>query len=562
MMSQVAATAPGIAAMDKTGFTCALIRALWNAVETLDDCASSVPRFWPVSPIDKVARKPFANVVNLLSSFRSVFEVVGLQDVPARKPEYSHRHGPTTVIDLLDRMTFVDTTAKIRSLFNYEYSHIFGLRLLSVLTSCLDTALLLQNKFSFQETLLQAQADNVHPRNGIILDMLSLERNYVLVQTFLVGGPSERILPPRTLRSNDEHEFPYELFSRYPVPSTYVVDPVQSFSGDDGSELVKLFSSLDVEQSWLDKCWKLLAERTDDLCLDTCLRLVERAVQVRCQNPTESVFPRITWSESRGSGSRTDLSPLQLLGVSVAVRYGCYLKLLPGESEATRECLCRLLRKCSHGLRQQQLSLADNELCVCKHSQVGFDWFVATVFLMTSGNADRTYEILSGFSSLLGSAYLWTRRTHCSKLLPRTFVLSGILPVYSVTCHEVELILQLELPHIHSAFRMSGCSSAQICQQWLNQCFWNYLDWAQICQYVTVCVVLGEDYQVYVCVAVLRHLEHELMHQMQDKNLLVYLKEQPIRRFKVRDHLDYMMQLQKKFRDTVMADMRSILNEP
>jgi len=565
MMSQVSATAPGIAAMDKTGFTCALIRALWNAVETLDDCASSVPRFWPVSPVEKVAKKPFINIVNLLSSFRSVFEVIGLQNVPVQNQEYSHRHGPTTVIDLLDRMTFIDTSAKIQSLFNYEYSHIFGLRLLSVLTSCLDTALLLQNKFKFQEMLLQAQANNTHPENGIILDMLSLERNYILVKTFLVGGPSERHLPPRTVQNGD-HKFSHELFSSYPVPSMYIVDPVHSCSQDDDSDLAKFSSSRDLQQSWLDKSCKLLAMdltgRTDDLSLDVCLRLMEHAVEVRCHYSPELVFPAISLSESYGSVMRTELSSLQLLGVNVAVRYGCYIKLLTNESVA-RESLCHLLKKCCNGLKQQQLSNMENELnCVCTESELGFDWFVATVFLMTSGNMDKACNILSSFSSLLSSAFLWTQRIHCSKLLPQSFVLSGILPLYSVTCHNVELILQLELPHIHSAFRMSGCSSAQICQQWLNQCFWNYLDWPQIYQYVTVCVVFGVDYQVYMCVAVLRHLQHELMQQMQDKNLLIFLKEEPIRQFKIRDHLDYMQQLQKKFRDTVLTDMLGILKEP
>jgi len=562
MMSQIAATAPGIAAMDKTRFTCALIRALWNCVETLDDSASSVPKFWPVSPVDKVAKKPFMNIVNLLSSFRSVFEVIGSQNVPVQKQEYSHRHGPTTVIDLLDRLTFIDTTAKIQSLFNYEYSHLFGLRLLSVLTSCLDTALLLQHKFTFQEMLLQSQADSVHPENGrIIVDVLSLERNYILVKTFLVGGPSERNLPLRTL-----HNGKHELFSSYPVPNVYLVEQVHSISRDAGSDLTKFMSTADLQQSWLDKACKLLVldltEGTNDLSIDVCMQLMEGAVEARCQYSPEKVFPQISSIELHGSVMRTDTSPLQLLGVSLTVRYGCYLKLLSDESEAS-EHLRQVVRKCCHGLRMQQFKHTDSELnCVCKDSEVGFDWFLATVFLMTSGNAERTYSFLSSFSSLLSSAFMWTQRTHCSRLLPQSFVASGILPVYSVTCHNIELILQLELPHIYSAFRMSGCSPAQICQQWLNQCFWNYLDWPQIYQYVAICVVLGADYQVYMCIAILRHLQHELMQQMQDKNLLVFLKEEPIRQFVVRDNLNYMQQLQKKFRDTVLSDMHSIQKEP
>jgi len=567
MMSQIAATAPGIAAMDKTGFTCALIRALWNAVETLDDTASSVPKFWPVSPVDKVAKKPFRNIVNLLSSFRSLYEVTGSQDIPFQKQEYLHRHGPTTVIDLLDRLTFIDTTAKIQSLFNYEYSHVFGLRLLSVLTSCLDTAVLLQHKFKFQEMLLQSQAQNINPGNGrIVLDMLTLERNYILVKTFLVGGPSERNLPLRTLQ-NGKHEFSHELFFSYPVPNMYTVDHVHSFSQDSGSDLAKFVISGDMQQSWLDKACKLLTldltTRTDGLSINICMQLMERAVECRRKYYSpESVFQSISSSESYGQLMTTDTSSLQLLGASITVRYGCYLKLLTNDSEA-KENLCRLLKKCCHGLKLQQFSPTETELnCLCKDTEVGFDWFLATVFLMTSGNVDRTYNFLSRFSSLLGSAFVWTQRTHCSKLLPQSFVLSGILPVYSVSCHNIELILQLELPHVQSAFRMSGCSPAQICQQWLNQCFWNYLDWPQICLYLTICVVFGADYQVYICVAILRHLQRELMQQMQDKNLLVFLKEEPIRHFVLRDHLDFMQQLQKKFRDTVLTDMRSILDEP
>lgn len=36
-------------------------------------------------------------------------------------------------------------------------------------------------------------------RDDIIIDMLSVERNYILVKSHLLGGPSERIMPPRSL---------------------------------------------------------------------------------------------------------------------------------------------------------------------------------------------------------------------------------------------------------------------------------------------------------------------------------------------------------------------------
>ena len=36
-------------------------------------------------------------------------------------------------------------------------------------------------------------------RDKIIVDMLSVERNYILVKTYLVGGPFERVVPPKSL---------------------------------------------------------------------------------------------------------------------------------------------------------------------------------------------------------------------------------------------------------------------------------------------------------------------------------------------------------------------------
>lgn len=66
--------------------------------------------------------------------------------------------------------------------------------------------------------------------------------------------------------------------------------------------------------------------------------------------------------------------------------------------------------------------------------------------------------------------------------------------------------------------------SPQICCHWLRQCFWNYLDWVDICHYLCVVMVMGVDYQVYVCVAILRYLQSEISRHMQDQDLVVFLK--------------------------------------
>ena len=59
---------------------------------------------------------------------------------------------------------------------------------------------------------------------------------------------------------------------------------------------------------------------------------------------------------------------------------------------------------------------------------------------------------------------------------------------------------------------------------WLKQCFWNYLDWLDICHYICISIVMGVDYQVYLCIAILRHLQKEIMEHMQTQDLIIFLK--------------------------------------
>lgn len=60
--------------------------------------------------------------------------------------------------------------------------------------------------------------------------------------------------------------------------------------------------------------------------------------------------------------------------------------------------------------------------------------------------------------------------------------------------------------------------------QWITQCFWNYLDWIEICHYIATCVFLGPDYQVYICIAIFKHLQQDILQHTQTQDLQVFLK--------------------------------------
>ncbi|XP_013888840.1 protein broad-minded isoform X2 [Austrofundulus limnaeus] len=162
MVTQVAATAPGVAALQSSGFVQALVLELWSALECGgddEDVRALRPRPTPIDHIDRICHKSFLSLVNLLSS-QSVWELVGRQSL-ANKSEYTLRETPSSIPDLIDRLIAVNSDVKIHSLFLYEQSHTFGLRLLSVLCCCLDSFLLLESQYNICLMLLQSQRENV-----------------------------------------------------------------------------------------------------------------------------------------------------------------------------------------------------------------------------------------------------------------------------------------------------------------------------------------------------------------------------------------------------------------
>ena len=60
-------------------------------------------------------------------------------------------------------------------------------------------------------------------KNNIIIDLLSIERNYVLVNSNLIGGANERRIPIRDVILNDRQGTQeFTLFDKLPVPNFYL----------------------------------------------------------------------------------------------------------------------------------------------------------------------------------------------------------------------------------------------------------------------------------------------------------------------------------------------------
>ncbi|KAM8953734.1 protein broad-minded [Pelodytes ibericus] len=560
MVTQVAATAPGAIALQKSGFIQALVTDLWSVLECgRDDIRVIHPKPTPVDPIDRSCQKSFLALVNLLSSYPAVYQLIGNKDLLS-KDEYSLREVPTCFADIFDRLVIIDSVAKINSLFNYEQSHIFGLRLLSVLCCNLDTLLLLESQYKVCEVLLNAQKENILESSSdlenIIIDALSVERNHILVRINLIGGPHERILPPRALLQSTD-PFPWPMFTSYPVPRCYISETALTDGPTRDSEFFKFLSIKhgDTKAGWLENCRKVFCRtmKTRPSAISGAIfgELLDKYVLHLSEVPSNCIF---NYSECTDKQEQNEtLSPVQHLGVRMTMRYGRHLNLLKSSHEHD---LTELLKQCETFLKPQRTG-SSSSLWYLQESYSGHDWFASSVFLIMSGDREKALAFLLKFSSLLASAYLWLPRLHISRHLPTDIAHCGIHPIYFCTAHYIEMLMKTEVPLVFSAFRMSGFTPSQICQHWLSQCFWNYLDWLDICHYIAICIILGPDYQVYLCIAIFKHLQQEILQHTQTQDLQVYLKEESIHGFHVGDYLEYMERLEQEHRPMVLKEMRN-----
>uniref|UniRef100_A0A8C3R849 Protein broad-minded n=1 Tax=Cyanoderma ruficeps TaxID=181631 RepID=A0A8C3R849_9PASS len=536
IVTQMATTPMGAVALQNSGFIKALVTELWAVLECgKDDLRITQPKSTPVDPIDQSCQKSFLFLVNVLTH-PAVFELLSKQDIP-NKPTYSFREVPTDIIDIIDRLIILNSEAKIHSLFNYEQSHIFGLRLLNVLCCELNTLLLLETQYKVSQVLLTAQEENVTETSegpGVfIIDGLSVERNHILVRINLIGGPQERILPLREL-DKGSGLYPWPMFSSFPVPKCYLAEiPAKAeFRQDkDLDKLLKLLKSPDKPTGWAEICRKQFSK-------------IMKTRPESIRGPSEYYLRSLT----KKAGKR----PATLL--VIFTEYGKYLNLLKEDAE---NALCFVLMNCEEFLKQQQRTVVSSLCCLQEH-YAGYDWFASSIFLIMSGDREKTLMFLHQFSCLLVSAFLWLPRLHLSMHLPVTTVEYGIHPVYSCSAHHVEMLLKAELPLVCSAFHMSGFTPSQICLQWITQCFWNYMDWSEICHYIAICIFLGPDYQIYMCISVFRHLQQDILKHTEARDLQVFLKEEALHGFRVSYYIDYMESLEEIYRPMLLKDMRTI----
>nr|CAD7599115.1 unnamed protein product [Timema genevievae] len=332
---------------------------------------------------------------------------------------------------------FVGPT-KLSELLTFESCvepwHYVGLLTLRLLTSDLNVCLYLSNKLNFQDHLLKLQSENTInsefdnstlnsscDETDMIIDAHSLLRHQILVATYVVGGPSERTLPSTELYEelDGEESVPF-LFSSYPPPQPYFKKA--EVSPKTQTELHKFLK--ETRHGPHDSGWLLHARKAYRL---SCHNDIKPLVLLDLFYQTAKCFYSDVTHQVDWSNVIPDtLFPAELEGIQLTIRYGVNCGLLQARPQ-NFDNLAYLLKQ-SHGSNGTPSSFE------------GFDWFLATAFLVSGGNLDRCYLLLNNIICLPTSKYMWSNNHSFES--------------DSTFGHLLECVVSAELPQCFAALQL------------------------------------------------------------------------------------------------------------
>ncbi|PNF39806.1 hypothetical protein B7P43_G03500 [Cryptotermes secundus] len=444
------------------------------------------------------ATQHFINVIyTFIPNLQGIMALLSEPDSSSEGTLVDTDMAPRTLAELL---TFDSTV---------EPWHYISLLTLRALTTNMDVCLYLNSTIKYQEKLLKLQSENMSEseieesrmksnsvNKCIIIDKCSLLRHQILIATYAVGGPSERILPAVVIDAEHlDGDGESNLFCSLPPPKLASATRKMRSTRLKGQTDIQRFLQ-DTKQGLHDASWLSHARRayrascSDDIKGSVLLDLLEQVAKLSSNSQYQLSAPL---QESKYGV----LSPEECLGVQVVIRYGVELHLLQ-ESPQNEENLTQLL-------------------CLLKHRKCetfqGLDWFAATVFLLCGGNMERCQSCIGNISALPVTPFLWPAHASAKDNLQSLSQHSAMFG------HILELLIKMELPLAFSALQLAGASWWLICRQWMAQCFWNVLDWSEICHWLAVSILNQPDFILYFCVSLLQHIQPKILQAASEGNL-------------------------------------------
>ncbi|GAB9474005.1 Broad-minded protein [Globisporangium polare] len=253
--------------------------------------------------------------------------------------------------------------------------------------------------------------------------------------------------------------------------------------------------------------------------------------------------------------SRLDEASLSAAGVPISAT--------SSEKELPTDAQKKIMNQLYKGYcRQLGLKASPTTLhCIMKKfGRHTLDSFPVTILMVLAQLF--TEKEISAFLSCCGSspggAFLWNSRVSNEQISAAS---NTVLTLFGVAS-AVELVLERENPQLLQCIEQCHSSVLTLVLRWLGQCFWNYFDWNNVVLYIYLTVLHGPEFQVYIVLAVLKHLEAPLKllsskYNTQSMASFLELMGLPISGFRFGQWRNLFLRLRNEYHEEVLRVLYS-----
>ncbi|GLV35386.1 hypothetical protein CBL_01464 [Carabus blaptoides fortunei] len=283
----------------------------------------------------------------------------------------------------------------------------------------------------------------------------------------------------------------------------------------------------DTRNNLHDQGWLYQARKTYRQCCGDTLKesvFIDLIQQVRLTVPnTKSYF---IWPDNERI--LPELFPEDLVGISLIVRFGANNKILQ-PSFQYETVLAHLLKQVSSFLNIERDKFD------------GFDWFVGIVFLICGGNMERTKIVLQCMVHLPVTPYIWS-------VFGKEMSIKRNWEYASHFEHTLSILIE-DLEIFKPALESAGISWNALTRNWIDQCYFNVLEWSELCNFLAMAVLFPPEHVLYYLICTAQHLQARFLNTFISNDLTTYQRIFNLDGFRINDWIGSMDQMGKQYKN-------------
>ncbi|XP_019698395.1 protein broad-minded isoform X2 [Harpegnathos saltator] len=512
-------------------------------------CANAEDPAHFYDPWDRENTKKFLHILTLFSLNLNCFAAFMTNDESDNDEEKDY---PSNLSELLQ--TAVNE--------NSSYHHL-GLLSLSTVIWNLDVFVYLVNSLNFQEALLniqkestiiieareeQADEDVDYERSMIdcddgdgdnyktestkeyVIDDSSLLRHDILVKSYYMTPKKKEY----TLPLED-----YQLFSEFPPPKIYedTADAYMEYDSELNDMLQEERPGL-LDIGWVSQvraAHKASRSPMKNSVVTNLLNQMHKAI------PTAEWVEQFVWQENITYDADYWV-PEDAHAINVALNYAEQRQILKNNDD-TQQKLKQFIHSAYMFIQYNKPSKFE-----------GFDWLLATVFIICDGDLDKCKTFITQLIQFPSTMLLWPKlgRVMDERNNENTSSQFTFMQV-------LEAMVNIELPNIKYGLKdICGIDCWMIFNRMISQCFWGILSWSEIVHFIAICILYPPDYMVYYCVSLLQFCDEFLLEDLTSGKM--WPENMALDEYRCHNYISYMDNLGQRYRNKVLPAMTKNIN--